>query len=149
MFQHWLLPQSLYTLRTTQITEASYKNCWRWHDAEYITEPLDNRAERKQPTTENNRELYTFSKTCNRKYRASSLLRSFQNVSLRFSRVLSPIHAYALWLSWVRLSLSRKLLIWKVWSYTLKREWNNVAHPGNMRSGACWGTRSQSSYKCG
>ena len=45
--------QSLHTPppHAYSITEASYKNFWRWHDAEWITRPLDNRAAVRQHST--------------------------------------------------------------------------------------------------
>lgn len=57
MFTQRLVPQmqSRYTPLPPRIpnNRGVYKNSWRWHDAEQITRPLDNRTAVKQQSTEN------------------------------------------------------------------------------------------------
>lgn len=57
MFTQRLVPQmqSRYTPLPPRIpnNRGVYKNSWRWHDAEQITRPLDNRTAVKQRSTEN------------------------------------------------------------------------------------------------
>ena len=57
MFTQRLVPQmqSRYTPLPPRIpnNRGVYKNSWRWHDAEQITRPLDNRTAVRQRGTEN------------------------------------------------------------------------------------------------